>query len=139
MNKRIQDVVTIAVYSYFLCQIFASQFVEHNDDAHGRIDLYVPVFNIFSFIFLMGWYKVALCVVNPFGDDDEDFQINDILDYNLEVSYRTVDVPSFAFPDRLSFPLRKEGDDSSHIEELNGFMECVFDEAQGNEAKTELQ
>ncbi|TGZ66291.1 hypothetical protein CRM22_005403 [Opisthorchis felineus] len=131
------QVVTIAVYSYFLCQIFASQFVEHKDDAPGRIDLYVPVFNIFSFIFLMGWYKVALCVVNPFGDDDEDFQINDILDYNLEVSYRTVDVPSFAFPDRLSFPLRK-GDGGSHIEELDSFLECVCNEAQCNVAKTEL-
>ncbi|KAF6768340.1 hypothetical protein AHF37_11978 [Paragonimus kellicotti] len=37
----------------------------------------------------MGWLKVALFVMNPFGDDDEDFQTSSILDYNLEVSFRS--------------------------------------------------
>ncbi|KAF6769652.1 hypothetical protein AHF37_12364 [Paragonimus kellicotti] len=53
------QVVTIAVYSYFLCQIFASQFIADNREVEGGIDLYVPIFSICSFLFLMGWYRVS--------------------------------------------------------------------------------
>ncbi|CAH8645516.1 unnamed protein product [Dicrocoelium dendriticum] len=54
------QVVIIAVYSYFMCQIFACQFLEQRpgSDTH-KIDLYVPIFSIFSFLFLMGWLKVS--------------------------------------------------------------------------------
>ncbi|VEL32700.1 unnamed protein product [Protopolystoma xenopodis] len=103
------EVVIIAVYSYFLCQIFASQFVaavkDHSDE--HRVDFYFPIFSIFSFLFLMGWLKVALCVMNPFGDDDEDFQTSDILDYNLEISYRCVFLDENTFPKRMGMPLGK--------------------------------
>ena len=54
------QVVIIAVYSYFLCQIFACQFVESRaEDKESKIDLYIPIFSIFSFLFLMGWLKVS--------------------------------------------------------------------------------
>ncbi|TPP60810.1 Bestrophin [Fasciola gigantica] len=100
------QVVTIAVYTYFTCQLFSSQFVERrNGVLHSGIDLYVPVFDFLSYLFLMGWYKVALCVINPFGDDDEDFQIGDILDYNLETSFRSVYMDPQSFPKTFSAPL----------------------------------
>lgn len=102
------QVVIIAVYSYFMCQIFACQFVKQRQDEAGhKIDLYVPIFSIFSFLFLMGWLKVALCVMNPFGDDDEDFQTSSILDYNLEVSFRSAYMDPRSFPDNMSMPLGK--------------------------------
>ncbi len=54
-------------------------------------DIYVPFFTILEFISYMGWIKVAENLLNPFGDDDEDFQINYLIDRNLQVSYMIVD------------------------------------------------
>ena len=42
-------------------------------------------------LFAVGWIKVAETLLNPFGDDDEDFQINYLIDRNLQVSYMIVD------------------------------------------------
>ena len=43
-------------------------------------DIYVPVFTILEFIFYFGWMKVAESLINPFGEDDDDFAINYIID-----------------------------------------------------------
>ena len=32
----------------------------------------------------MGWIKVAETLLNPFGEDDEDFQINYLIDRNVQ-------------------------------------------------------
>ncbi|KAL3312613.1 hypothetical protein Ciccas_008794, partial [Cichlidogyrus casuarinus] len=103
------QVVIIAAYSYFLCQIFSTQFVDGNVKSSSgkeehKVDFYFPIFSVFSFLFSMGWLKVAMCVMNPFGDDDEDFQTSDILDYNLEVSYRCVEMDERSYPAGLSPP-----------------------------------
>ncbi|KAM7533562.1 hypothetical protein Aperf_G00000124429 [Anoplocephala perfoliata] len=96
------QVVIIAVYSYFACELLASQFLEvPKVEGEGVVDFYVPIFSIFYFLFLMGWLKVALCVMNPFGDDDEDFETSAILDYNLDVSYRSVLMDLSIYPEKL--------------------------------------
>ncbi|XP_017782992.1 PREDICTED: bestrophin-4 isoform X2 [Nicrophorus vespilloides] len=80
--------VTLAVYSYFLTTLMGHQWVEHSE---YKFDLYFPVFTLLQFFFYMGWLKVAESLINPFGDDDDDFEINWMIDRNLQVSYLIVD------------------------------------------------
>ena len=54
------QVVTIAVYSFFIASLLGSQSLEPEaDNKERRIDLYLPVFTILKFIFYIGWLKVA--------------------------------------------------------------------------------
>lgn len=41
--------------------------------------------SILQFLFYIGWVKVAEVLLNPLGEDDEDFETNWILDRNLQV------------------------------------------------------
>lgn len=81
------QVVTIAVYTYFIFALFAQQWLEKNGKA---IDL-IPFLIILQFIFYMGWLKVAETLMNPFGEDDDDFEVSGIIDRNLVTSYLIVD------------------------------------------------
>lgn len=49
------------------------------------MDIFIPVMTILQFIFYMGWLKVAEAMLNPFGEDDDDFECNFLLDKNLTV------------------------------------------------------
>lgn len=41
----------------------------------NKVDLYFPVFTTLQFFFYMGWLKVAESLINPFGEDDDDFEV----------------------------------------------------------------
>lgn len=105
------QVATLAVFSYFFASLFGSQYLtppesqlnyhafphtnisfstEEPYDQHTP-DVYVPYFTVLEFISYMGWIKVAETLLNPFGDDDEDFEINYLIDRNVQVSYMIVD------------------------------------------------
>lgn len=80
--------VTIAVYGYFIIKVISSQFVSNErSDTEGDIWLFsFPFMLIVEFFFYMGWLKVAEALMNPFGDDDDDFEIMWMIDRNVQVN-----------------------------------------------------
>lgn len=98
------QVVTLAVYSFFIASIMASQWYHDKkvEDGHlNTIDLYFPVFSTLQFFFYMGWLKVAESLINPFGEDDDDFEVNWLVDRNLQVSYMIVDEMHHEHPELI--------------------------------------
>ncbi|XP_013003876.2 bestrophin-1 isoform X2 [Cavia porcellus] len=90
--QSLLNVVTVAVYSFCLACLLGRQFlIEEKAYPGHEMDLVVPIFTFLQFFFYMGWMKVAEQLINPFGEDDDDFEINWILDRNLQVSLLSVD------------------------------------------------
>ncbi|XP_003798779.1 bestrophin-1 isoform X1 [Otolemur garnettii] len=86
------QVVTVAVYSFFLACLVGRQFLNPTKAYPGHeLDLVVPLFTFLQFFFYVGWLKVAEQLINPFGEDDDDFETNWIVDRNLQVSLLAVD------------------------------------------------
>ncbi|XP_068130323.1 bestrophin-2a [Hyperolius riggenbachi] len=86
------QVVTIAVHSYFITCLIGRQFLDPAQGYSGHdLDLYIPVFTLLQFFFYAGWLKVAEQLINPFGEDDDDFETNFLIDRNFQVSMLAVD------------------------------------------------
>lgn len=95
----VSQVVTLAVYSFFITTVMGRQWLEKplverlttakqsgsSPPNYNYIDLYFPVFTTLQFFFYMGWLKVAESLINPFGEDDDDFEVNWIVDRNVQV------------------------------------------------------
>ena len=80
------------------------QWIEDKGKDQGysnRVDLYFPFFSLLQFFFYMGWLKVAEQLINPFGEDDDDFEVNWMIDRNLQVSYLIVDEMHHDHPELL--------------------------------------
>ncbi|XP_060858257.1 bestrophin-4-like [Metopolophium dirhodum] len=109
------QVVTLAVYSFFITTVMGRQWLdkpvvplanlkhqtETNPANYNYIDLYFPVFTTLQFFFYMGWLKVAESLINPFGEDDDDFEVNWIIDRNVQVSYLIVDEMHHEHPELI--------------------------------------
>ncbi|KAK7069796.1 hypothetical protein SK128_000565 [Halocaridina rubra] len=81
------QVVTIAVYSFFIFSLIGEQFLDPEQNyKDNTIDLFVPVFALLQLFFYIGWLKVAEALLNPFGDDDHDFEFVPMLQRHLEMS-----------------------------------------------------
>uniref|UniRef100_A0A8D3DAE3 Bestrophin homolog n=1 Tax=Scophthalmus maximus TaxID=52904 RepID=A0A8D3DAE3_SCOMX len=86
------QVATVAVYSFFLACLIGRQFLDPVQGYPGHdLDFYLPVFTLLQFFFYVGWLKVAEQLINPFGEDDDDFETNWLVDRNLQVSLLSVD------------------------------------------------
>lgn len=105
------QVATLSVFMYVVSSLFSAQYLIPQESAEDHTifpnlnisfatslpyslhtpDLYFPFFTVLELLGYLGWIKVAEDLLNPFGDDDEDFQINYLIDRNLQVSYLIVD------------------------------------------------
>ncbi|CAH8664852.1 unnamed protein product [Schistosoma haematobium] len=88
------QVVTLSVYSYFVASLISSQFIINSSPFAGIArshDLFFPFFTFLELFVYVGWLKVAETLVNPMGEDDEDIDINEIIDFNWRISWCVVD------------------------------------------------
>ncbi|XP_017086359.1 bestrophin-4-like [Drosophila eugracilis] len=86
------QVVTVATYTFFLFSMLGQQWKETQIDPDGySIKRWFPILTLLQFFFYMGWLKVAETLINPFGEDDDDFELNWIIDRNITVAYCIVD------------------------------------------------
>jgi len=56
------------------------------------------VFHFAQFVFYLGWVTVAKIMLNPFGEDPDDFDTNYVVDRNLQTSLQIVDDNPKDFP-----------------------------------------
>ena len=111
------QLVTIAVHVYFLVALFGRQYlnptmfivqdggyvsVGQNKTIPGIVnlvgydtdkihDFYFPFFTSLEFVFYFGWLKVAEYLINPFGEDADDFDLRYIIDRNFQVGLLMVE------------------------------------------------
>lgn len=90
------QVVTLAVYVYFAVALIGEQWIIRRKP-EDEIDLWYPIFMTIKFLFYFGWLRVAETLYNPFGEDDDDFELNELLNRHFKVALKIVsedeDVP----------------------------------------------
>ncbi|ETN73309.1 Bestrophin [Necator americanus] len=80
------QVICLAVHLHFLVCLLSRQTIVSQHELKDEIDTYFPVMTSLQFVFYMGWMKVIEAVLNPFGEDDDDFETNALIDRNITVT-----------------------------------------------------
>ncbi|CAI5448767.1 unnamed protein product [Caenorhabditis angaria] len=92
------QVVFLAVRVYFLICIFSRQHVIMEQQPY-LIHRHFPFMTVLQFVFYVGWMKVAEALLNPLGEDDDDFEGNWVIDKNITTGMQIVDGSHNACPD----------------------------------------
>ncbi|XP_036337619.1 uncharacterized protein LOC118747667 [Rhagoletis pomonella] len=94
------QVVTLVLYTYFIAALVGRQMLPNMPDAKDP-DLYFPFFTVLQFVFYVGWLKVAEVLINPFGEDDDDIELNWLIDRHIKAAYMIVDEMHEEHPELL--------------------------------------
>jgi len=84
------QVVHLAVYIHFGVRLVGDQWIMWRKEG-DEVDLYYPIFLTFKFLFFFGWLNVAQTLYNPYGCDDEDFEMIDLINRHIKVAATIVD------------------------------------------------
>jgi len=84
------QVVHLAVYIHFGVRLVGDQWIMWRKEG-DEVDLYYPIFLTFKFLFFFGWLNVAQTLYNPYGCDDEDFELIDLIKRHIKVAATIVD------------------------------------------------
>ncbi|XP_063910886.1 bestrophin-1 isoform X2 [Zophobas morio] len=98
------QVVSLALYLYFIAALLGRQFVPDATMSVGKFeepDMYFPFFTAIQFCFYVGWLKVAEVLINPFGEDDDDIELNWLIDRHIKAAYMIVDEMHEEHPELL--------------------------------------
>jgi len=98
-----KQVVKFAVYVYFGLSLIASQELDDNPYT------FIPIFLILKFVFFFGWLEVAEAIANPFGDDEDDFQICELISRHVWAVSRNLN--------QFRGPPKEDGEDQEEEEE----------------------
>jgi len=140
------QVVTMAVYVYFAVSLIGEQWQIWRQGPDGKwrgdeIILYYPIFMTVKFLFYFGWLRVAETLYNPFGEDDDDFELNELLNRHFRVGFslveETEDPPDLqrdifwgqSEPELVDFPPWS----ISYEEGLGGKPHVDYDEPEGRD------
>uniref|UniRef100_A0A1B0AY46 Bestrophin homolog n=1 Tax=Glossina palpalis gambiensis TaxID=67801 RepID=A0A1B0AY46_9MUSC len=95
--------ITIVLYKYFIAALLGRQMCPElpNRDGKEDSDLYFPLFTVLQFVFYVGWLKVAEVLINPFGEDDDDIELNWLIDRHIKAAYMIVDEMHEEHPELL--------------------------------------
>lgn len=72
-----KQVVDVAIYFYFALSLIGNQELESHPE------MFFPIFLVLKFIFFIGWLKVAEAIAHPFGHDEDDFQIGELISRHI--------------------------------------------------------
>ncbi|GMS94303.1 hypothetical protein PENTCL1PPCAC_16478, partial [Pristionchus entomophagus] len=81
------QVVAIATYGYFFICLIGRQPKIDEKSMSKEIAILFPLFTTFQMLFYIGWLKVGQFLMNPFGEDDDDFELNYVLDRNTAIAH----------------------------------------------------
>ncbi|KAJ8922398.1 hypothetical protein NQ315_004343 [Exocentrus adspersus] len=99
------QVVSLALYVYFIAALLGRQFIPFADKSMQNKweepDMYFPFFTSLQFCFYIGWLKVAEVLINPFGEDDDDIELNWLIDRHIKAAYMIVDEMHEEHPELL--------------------------------------
>lgn len=65
----------------------ARQYTGQADYSAASLDVYLPLGTLMELMCYIGLLKVAEQIKNPYGDNDEDFDLNYLITRHLRVSY----------------------------------------------------
>ncbi|WKY09074.1 hypothetical protein Q1695_001877 [Nippostrongylus brasiliensis] len=100
------QVVAIATYGYFFICLIGRQPKLDQKSMETEITILFPIFTTFQMLFYLGWLKVGQFLMNPFGEDDDDFELNYVLDRNTCIAHMMATELSDQCPD-IGAPMEK--------------------------------